>query len=267
MIRGLLFFLIGMIALSSCKTEFEQIRTSGDAAKMLTKANEYYEAGEYGRAIVLYDLIISAYRGRKEAEDIGYKYAMSHFKDGSYVLSSHHFKSFADAYTSSAYREEALFLSAFSEYKMSPRFKLEQSSTKNAIDAFQTFVNTYPDSDRVPDANKYMDELRAKQERKAYESGKLYYQLGNYNSAIQSLDNMMRDFPGSPLTEDALYLATKASYDWAANSVYARQKDRFAETLDRCKLFIKKYPRSKFIDKIKDYKKDCEMSVKNVANG
>lgn len=267
MYRSSLLIFIFFIGITSCKTEFESIRTSGDASKIYAKANEYYANGEYGRAIILYELITTAYRGRRQAEDIAYNYAMSHFKDGSFVLSSHYFKNFADTYTGSQRREEALFLHAFSEYKQSPRFKLEQSNTSNAIDAFQVFVNTYPNSDRVADSNKYIDELRSKLEHKAFESGKLYYKLGNYSSAIQSLDNMLRDFPGSDLSEEALFIATRASYDWAANSIFTKQKERYEKTLNRCELFDKKYPRSAHIKKINNYRNDCRKAIKRLANG
>jgi outer membrane protein assembly factor BamD len=234
---------------------------------MYTAAMEYYNNKEYGRAITLFEMIIPAYRGKSEAENLYYTYADAHYKDGSFILSSHYFKTFSDTYTASPKREEALYMTAYSEYKLSPRLKLDQSSSNKAIDAFQIFVNTYPNSPKVAEANKYMDELRIKMELKSFETGLLYYQLKNYSSAIKSFENMLRDFPGSVKGEEALYLIAKASREWAQNSIFTRQQERYAETIERCDLFKRKYPRSEYIDKVNDYKNKCQEALNNFKNG
>lgn len=261
----ILFFTV--LTLCACKTEFERIRSSGDAQRMYKSALEYYDKGEYTRAITLFELIIPSFRGKAEAEKLYYTYADAHFKDGSFILSSHYFKTFSDTYTASPKREEAMFMTAYSEYKLSPRIKLDQSSSSKAIDAFQVFVNTYPESEKVPLANRYMDELRKKMELKSFETAMLYYQMKNYSSAIKSFENLLRDYPGSEKAEEALFLIAKASREWADNSIFTRQQERFTETIERCDLFKKKYPRSEYIDKINDYKNKCQEALKDIKNG
>lgn len=259
--------LLSIVALGACKSDFEKVRTSGDAAAIYKVADEYYEKGEYNKAILLYEMIIPAYRGKSEAELLNYTFAQAHFKNGNYILSSHYFKTFADTYTSSPKREDALFLTAYSEYKQSPRYKLDQSNSQKAIDAFQLFVNSYPDSDKVEESNQYMDEIRKKLEIKSFETGKLYYHLKNYSSAIQSFQNMLKDYPGSEQSEEALYLIAKASTDWAENSIFTRQQERFNETIKRCDLFLKKYPQSEYSEKVKDYKQNCHKALNKFENG
>ena len=121
----------------ACRSDFERIRTSGDAELIYTTANELFEAEEYTKALTLFELIIPAYRGKSQAEEIAYKFAQSHYLNGSYILSSHYFKSFADTYSSSPRKEEALYLSATSYYRLSPRYQLDQTESQKAIDAFQ----------------------------------------------------------------------------------------------------------------------------------
>ena len=267
MIRWSLYSIVIVVFFCSCKSQFEKVRTSNDAALMYATADSLVIDQEYSKAIVLYEMIIPAYRGKSEAEELNHKFAMSHFRNGNYILSSHYFKTFADTYTTSPLREEALFLSALSEYYQSPKSKLDQTNSMAAMDAFQLFANTFPDSDRIPEANNYVDELRKKLEKKAFESGKLYYHLRNYNSAIQTLNNMLKDYPGSELSEEALFLVVRSSYEWADRSIYARQTERFNKTIERCNLFLKKYPSSQYTDEANNYINKCLDALKRFENG
>lgn len=261
------FSIVILIGLASCKSDFERIRTSNDVELMFKQADAYVEEEEYNKAILLYEMIIPAYRGKTEAEELNYKFADTHFKNGNYILSSHYFKTFADTYTSSPKREEALYLTAYSEFRQSPFTELDQGSSKAAIEAFQLFVNTYPDSDRVKDSNKYMDDLRAKLEEKAFSAGMLYYNLKNYSSAIQTFENMLKDYPGSDLSEEALYLIAKASHEWADKSIFTRQEERFNKTVKRCDLYLKKYPESENSERIVNYKNKCLEAINSFKNG
>ncbi len=265
--RNLFFSTLLLISFASCKSDFERIRTSSNVEAIYEAADAYVEAEEYNKAILLYEMIIPSYRGKSEAEDLNYKFAETHFKNGNYVLSSHYFKTFADTYTSSPKREEALFRNAYSEYRQAPFIELDQTNSNAAIEAFQLFVNSFPESEKVNEANKYMDELRAKLEEKAFKSGELYYNLKNYNSAIQTLENMLKDFPGSKLSEEAYFLIAKASHEWADKSIYTRQEERFNKTMKRCDLFLKKFPGSEYGEKIEDYKIKCQKAINSLTNG
>lgn len=265
--KWILYITLSIICLASCKTEYERVRTSNDPKLIYAAADTLVARGDYNRAILLYELVIPAYRGKIEAENLNYKFADTHFKNRNYVLSSHYFKTFADTYTTSPQREEAMYLSALSEYYQAPRYKLEQSNSSAAIDAFQLFANTFPESDRVEEVNDYVDELRKKQEKKAFEAGKLYYNLKNYNSAIQTLENMLKDYPGSSYTEEAQYLIAKAYYEWASRSIYARQAERFSEGITNCDLFIKRYPESGYVPEVTEFKNKCREAINELENG
>ena len=258
---------VAILGMFSCRSEFERVRTSGDAEKIYEEGNKLFELGDYRKAIILYEMVIPAYRGKREAEELAYRFADAHFKSRRYILSSHYFKTFADTYTNSPKRQDALYNSAFSYYRISPKFKLEQSNTIKAIEAFQLFANTYPDSDNVETCNAIIDELRGKLEEKAYDEGRLYYNMKSYSSAIRSLENLLKDFPGGVFQEEARYLIAKASYDWAQNSIYLRQEERFHETIDRCDLYIKRHEDSERAEEIIKFKNNCLTALKQLTNG
>lgn len=250
------FWVMLFLGFSSCRSEFERIRTSNDAPLILAKALDFYEKEEYQKSQALFELAISGYRGKKEAEEISFKYAYTFYHTSRFILAAYHFKNFSQTFSTSPLREESDFMVAYSNYQLSPTFRLDQSYTNEAIDAFQLFVNTYPNSERVPQANRLIDEMRKKQEVKAFEAAKLYYDLRQYQASMHSFENLLKDFPETDAAERVRYLIIDAAYLLAENSIYDKKKDRFSETIEKSKEFLKRYQDS-------EYKNNVESILNN----
>lgn len=234
-----------LIGFSSCKSSFEKVRMSNDPVLMRKEADKYFKKEKYEEAQILYESIIPYFRGKDVAADIFYKYAYTHYNLNQLILANHYFKKFSDTYFNDANREDALFMAAYSNYEMSPSAKLDQSFSDKAVSGFQEFINTFPNSKRVKKANAFIDEIRKKQEEKAYMEGKLYFDLKQYQSAIVSLENMMTNFPESKKREDVQFKIVQSAYFLAKNSVYSKKKERYEEAIKRIHQFQKKYPKSK----------------------
>lgn len=239
-----------VLLLGSCRSEFERIRTSGDPELLYAKATEYYDQEEYQRAQALYELVISSYRGRPEAEEITYRYAYTYYYLGQYVLAAYYFDNFAKTYGGSPKRQEAEFMAAYSNYRMSPNFRLDQSYSVKAIEDFQEFINQYPNSERVAEANGLIDELRAKLERKDLESARLYFELQQYQAAIQSFENLLKDYPETDRADEVRYLTIRASYLLASNSFVERQNERYRDVVKRAELYLKRYDDGQYRDEV-----------------
>ena len=250
-----------IIFFASCKSEFESIRTSGDPEAIYKKAEEYYDIEEYYKAQSLFELAIPAYRGKEIAEQLFYKYAYTYYYTGEYILASHYFKNFTNTFYNSPKREEMDFMSSYALYKLSPNFKLDQSYTTKAIEGFQLFANTYPNSERVSEINDLIDEMRRKLEVKAFDQALLYYNIGQFKAAVVAFDNMLKDYPGSEKSEEARFLKLKSSYIIAENSIYDKKEERFDLALKHYTDFIKKHPTSKWM---KDAENIYENSIKEL---
>ena len=245
-LRLILWVAMFVVVSIGCRSEFEKIRLSGDAELVLGKALEYYENEEYLKAQTLFELVLNQYRGRPEAEDIFFKYAYTFYNLGQYTLAAHYFQNFAATFAYSPDREEAEFMGAYSHYQMSPLFRLDQISSKEAIQGFQEFVNSYPDSERVPECNKLINEMRVKLEQKAFSSAQLYYRMESYQAAIHEFENLLREYPDSDRAEEVQYLLVEGMYNYAMNSVFERRQERYQDTIDKYKDFILRYPSSEF---------------------
>ncbi len=264
---GIHILLAGIIlAFGACKGEFEKIRASGDWMTQYTEALKYYEKGDYLKASTLLELVIPQLRGKKEAEDIYYKYAYCHYYLGKYILASHYFQNFAATFPNSPYREEVDYMAAYCNYELSPSFRLDQKYTIEAIEAFQVFVNTYPQSERVKECNDLIDELRNKQEVKSFAEGQLYYDRKQYQSAIQSFDNLLKDYPETANAETVRFMILKSSWLLAENSVYEKREERYQSVVTKSNEFLVKYPKSKFKKELNLYKKEANKKLKALSN-
>ncbi|KXK37371.1 MAG: outer membrane protein assembly factor BamD [Saprospiraceae bacterium] len=262
LIQILIIFVAVLTA--GCKSEFETLRTSNQPEKIYKAANKYYDEKLYDRAIALWDVIIQHYRGRQEAEELFYKYAYAHYYQGDYILASVYFKNFATTFANSVNKQEADFMASYSNYKMSPNYKLDQSYTLKAIEGFEQFATQYPGTERTESANKLIDEMRKKLEKKSFEQGVLYYKMGQYQAAMTSFENTLKDFAESDQVEEIRFLILKSSFILASNSIYEKQEERYNKTLDNYNTFIRRHPDSKFAKEAKSIEKQTLLALKKL---
>ena len=234
----LAFVLIGVFACNST----QKIIKKGTADQKYELAQKLYDKGDYIRAIQLYDELIVLYRGTPKIEQVYYNYAYAYYKQKDYILASYHFKYYAKSFPNSSKTEECLYMSALCKYYDSPNYKLEQSSTDEAIKEMQLFINLYPSSLRVAEANKIIDELRLKLTIKDFEKAKLYYNTENYKAAAYAFEQHIKDFPSSIYKEEAMYLIIKSHFDYAKKSVLSKQADRYQSAIAAYNKYIDKFP-------------------------
>lgn len=248
-IYNLLVFIILIVASSSC-SKFRKIQKSDDWKVKYDAAINYYERGEKGdyyKASVLFEEVLPLIRGSKEAEKAQFFYAYSHYYQKQHILSAHYFKNFTETYSRSELAEEAMYMHAYSLYLTSPVVDLDQTSTYEAMQAMQTFINQYTESKYRDDATKIIDLLQAKLEVKAFENAKLYQKLDRYEAALIAFENFENDFPGSNRIEELKYLKVQVQYQYAKNSTLRKQSERYSKTVNLYQDFIDNYPESKYV--------------------
>jgi outer membrane protein assembly factor BamD len=141
---------------------------------------------------------------------------------------------------------------------MSPKARLDQSVTKEAIDALQLYINLYPFNERVDEANRLIDELTDKLVYKSYLSAKLYYDFENYKAAVIALSNSLGEHPDSKYREELMFMLLKSKYLLAVGSVIDKKEERLSSALDEYFSFVDEFPESK-------YKKDADRYYKTTS--
>lgn len=258
--------LTALILLSSCG-KFSKLQKRGSDQEKYDAALAYYRGGDYYHAGLLFEELRPLLKGGTESELAEFYNAYCQFHQGDYTTSQYLFKKFYDTYARSEYAQEAFYMHAFSLYKGSSPFNLDQTSTMTAISALQDFINFYPDSPFGKDCTKYIMELRNRLELKSYEKAKLYYKISDFQllslkSSVISIDNFQKDFPDSPYLEEMSFLKVDAQYKLAKSSLFDKQKERFNDVLKYYEAFVDKYPQSKYV---KEAEKMFEDSQKNLV--
>lgn len=242
----LTFFLLILFALSSC-TEYRKVLKSNDMQYKYDTALEYYKDGKYTKAYPLLEELYIVYRGTDKGERIAYYQAKSDFLMKDYILASHRLTQFYKNYPNSIYAEECQFLAAFCNYKLSPKWSLDQAETYRAIRTLQLFALDYPESRRIDSCNALLDEMRFKLEYKEYKGAKLFYRMESYRAAQTAFANFNRSYPSSRFKEECYYLEFKSGYLLAINSVEDKKLERIEEAMKAYITFVDRFPESKFV--------------------
>jgi outer membrane protein assembly factor BamD len=256
---GYILLILTTLALGAC-SKFSKLQKEGTLEQKYEAALQYYKKADYYRAGMLFEEITPLLNGKdaNQAELAQFYNAYCNYKQGNYNMAQFLFKNFYETFQRSDYAQEALYMHAYSLYKDSPNFNLDQTSTLTAISAIQDFINTYPESAFREEGTKLILELRDKLERKSYEKVKLYYKtseanIANYRSTVVAINNYQKDFPDSKYNEELAYLRVDAQYNLAKLSFKQKQKERFEDVSKYYLVLVDKYPDSKFIKQAERY--------------
>lgn len=244
----LLYIALSVVLLSGC-SEYQKVLKQSDVKKKYDMAEKLYNEGDYKRAIRIYEQIVPQYVGKPQGERLQYFYADAYYQSEDYYLAAYQFERFSKSYPRSDKAEEAAFMGAKSQYLTSPRYSLDQNETQKAIDRLQVFINTHSQSEYLEEANKMMEDLRGKLEKKSFEIAKQYNRISDYNASIKSFEIFFENFPGSLYKEDAMFYDYLARYNLAVNSVYGRKKERIASAKEAYNSLKNEYPESKYISR------------------
>jgi len=261
------FISIATLILLFCScSEFQKAFKSEDVDVKYNLAEKLFVAGKYDKAIRLFEQISSSFRGKPESEKMYYMYAQAFYKTKQYMSSAYQFESFVSSYPKSDKAEECYYLAAVSYSKLSPIFSLDQGDTYKAIDKFQNFIDQYPTSIFMSDANVAVKALREKVEYKAFEIAKQYNDISDFKSSMVAFNNFIIDFPGTPYKEKALYYRLDSAYRLAINSIPSKMESRLNDASMAYNSLIKFNANTEFKEKADKMLVKIETDLKQYSN-
>ncbi len=251
--RIFVIVLLSIIMLFGSCSEYNKILKSNDYELKYTKAKEYFNAGDYYKSLPLFEELMSFFKMTDKGEDVYYYYAQNQYAVKEFYMASYYFKKFAKSYPNSPRAQECAFLAAICKKELSPDYNLDQSETYAAIDEFQLFMDRYPNSNLVDSSNTEIRLLRAKLEKKSYESAKLYYKMEKFRSAVIAFNSTLQTYPDTDYKEEILFLIVKSNYLFAINSIESKKVERFEQTIKSYHNFVDSFESSKFIKQAENY--------------
>ena len=206
---------------------YEKLLNGNDYDAKFAAAMKYYNENSFSKAIQLFENLSLHYRGRENAENIGWYYAQALYKEKDYFTAAYQYKRFSKQFPYSERAEEASYMAAYCKYLESPVYSLDQQLTKSAIEDFEAFAERYPRSTYMPEVIRCLDELRGKLVKKEYEIAYGYYFTEQYHAAYESFKKFLNMYPEATQREEAMFYMLRSGYDFAANSREDKQKERF----------------------------------------
>jgi len=265
-INLILIAVVVLFSLSSCKSSYKKLLNSNDNEKKYEVAVKAYEQKDYYTANQLFENLLMYFRGKEKAEDVNMYYGKSLMESGQYYAAGYQFENFVRWFPYSDKTEEALYLCAYCKYKESPEYYLDQTLTKESMKAFQDYIDRYPNSKRVNDANKCLDELRMKIIKKDYTNAYNYYKIEQYQAAAIMLKDFINKYADqTEYRQNAMYYIVLSDYYYAYGSIESKQKERWNNVIvdyERYQALFEKFTDK---NKIEDLKNKYEYAKTQVA--
>ncbi len=242
---------------SSCG-EYNKILKSTDYELKYSYAKKYYNAKQFSRSASILEDLVPIFRGTAYAEESLYLLAQSYYGQKDYVTASQYFKTYYQTYPKGEYEELARFYAGYGLYLDSPDARLDQTTTYDAINELQLYMEYHPQSERVAEAQNIMFELQEKLAYKELLATRLYYNLGtyagnNYESSIITAQNALKNYPYSKYREEFIYYMLRSRYDLAQVSVEERLQTRYREIVDEYYNYMNEYPEGKYVRQAQRY--------------
>ncbi len=254
----------------SCAAEFNNVYKSPDNDYKYEFAKQCFAEGKFQQAISLLQDVVTFRKGTDTAEESLYLLALSQYCNHDFEAASATFKKYYATYPKGVFAEQAAFNVGQSLYESTPEPRLDQTPTVGAINAYQQFLDVFPDSKLRAEAQQRLFDLQDNLVKKEYLSAELYYNLGgyfgninantesNYEACIITAQNALKTYPYTKLREEFAVLIMRSKFDLAENSSEEKKLERYRDAEDECYGFLNEYPDSKEASRANKYIAKCK---------
>jgi outer membrane protein assembly factor BamD len=248
-------------------SEFTKVAKSTDYTYKYEYAKESFAMGSFRHAVDLLSEVITMQKGREYAQESLYMLGMAQYCNRDYEAASATFRKYFATYPKGEFAEQSSYYIGQSLYAGTPEPRLDQSPTVGAINAYQNFIDYFPDSKLRDEAQQKLFILQDNLVRKELLSAQLYYNLGgyfgninantesNYEACIITSQNALKQYPYTELREDFAVLIMKSKFELAENSSEEKRMERYRDAEDECYGFLNEFPDSK----------DCKTAEKFIS--
>ncbi|RPF80202.1 MAG: outer membrane protein assembly factor BamD [Rhodothermaceae bacterium TMED105] len=257
--------LLLVIMASGCRnTSFIQ---PGDTLEVAyEKALALYEDEKWDEAAGAFNAVLTLGRGSIVAQDVQFYLAEANYKNKRYLVAASEYERFTLLYPDSPRRETADLNIARCYYELSPRYKLDQTYTVQAIENFNIFLSRYPSSEYREEAIASIDALREKLAQKIYSAADFYRRTQRYEAAVLTYGEVIDQYPETAWAEQSLVEQMESYILYADNSVSDRQRERYQKALDVYDTYLQLFPRGESRTRIEELFDEAEAAIASFSS-
>lgn len=212
---ALFSLLLVLLPVTGCMKQSTQqllgVDEAWQRARGLFKSERYYRAQQ-----VLKDIVLN-YPGSAVIDSAQFMLGLCSFEMADYPTATEEFQRVVEKYPFSKLVGDAIYYHARSSYEEAPSYQLDQDYTSRALQGFQRFLEEHPTHVLADSGYYYLALCREKLARKEYAAAALYYDLGEYASAVLYSDVILNNYYDTPLAGPAQFLKGRsffALHDW-----------------------------------------------------
>ena len=265
-LRTLIIAAIAVVAISSCKSQYEMLLNSNDADLKYEAAFDYYNEGKYSKAGSLFESLSVLTNGTERDDTVRFYWGLSNYKFKDYYTAETNFANFLESYPRSPFASEARYLRLDCLYRSTLRYELDQTLTYKAITEISEYMIEFPQTPHMAACRDMLTELNERLDNKAYEAAKLYYKMEDYKASRVAFRNVLKDDSENIYREDILYYIAMSSFKYADMSIPEKQKERYLTFVDDYLNFIGEIPESHYRKELDNvYRKVQKALGKDIA--
>ncbi len=235
-----------LIVFAGCSSSIDT--TNMTPENRLSYAIKLYNDEDYLEAINELQALLLQYPGSSISDDAQFYLAKTRFAREEYIMAAFEFSKLIKNMPASEFVPEAQYMLADCYYELSPNYNLDQKYTKKAISEFQAFIDFFPTNEKVPEAEKKINELNDKLAKKTYTIAQIYERLDYLKAAVIYYDDLIETYHDTPYAPLAMYNKIKVLVERNENNQAVAEIDKF----------IEKYPDDKNVDELKSLKVKLE---------
>ncbi len=243
---ALTLFVLAVLAGGACasktqntfdeNTTAEQLYNEG-VAKLSDQQHIFgIDVTDYDGAIEKFQNVIDHFPYSEHAVLAELKIADTYFAQKKYDQAASYYRDFADLHPQHPEVPYTIYQTAICHYNQSKEFDRDQTSSRNAVESFDTLMRRYPQSEYAKESEPKWKELQLRLARRELMIGNYYLERTEYSSALQRFQALLDSYPGLGLDAEALY---------KVGLCYAKM-NRPAEATRAFDLVKKNYPESNF---------------------
>jgi outer membrane protein assembly factor BamD len=246
------YLLLAFFVLASCKNE-DLIQRGDSLDTAFKKSMQLYQSEKYNDAAEAFETVLELGRGTDYGREAQYYLAESYFQNERYLLAASEYERYISLYPQSQKRQEAQFREAYCYYKLSPRYKLDQQYTRQAIEKFRLYNSRFSNSEQVEEAAQYITEMRKKLAKKHYYSADLYMRTDQYEAAIIYYDLTIDNYSETIWAQRALVDKINTYNIYAGRSVQGKQQERYQKAVEAYEKFVQLFPNGEYRSEAEEY--------------
>jgi len=199
------------------------------------------ERGYFTKALEICNRVRNVYRDSPLSTLAELTIADIYYKRGDYEQARIAYEDFSRLHPRHEKMDYVSYRIGLTIYKRSPAAAgRDQTSTRQAVNAWTGFDSRYPDSSHVPDVKKYLVKARDRLARKELYIARFYAQRGAWGATQKRLEGLLKRYSNTPTAPIAMKELSSAYHRWGMTQKATDIRD----------LLVEQYPNSKQLNRL-----------------